>query len=100
MCSRKTLVYDIVHYSSVLKCNDGMITLTLSDTEISNGETLKIKRACYLNRRASKIVDVSFAVRSGSACLMYRAHIGALFTDLFMNKKIIFTGSDISTLES
>ena len=100
MCSRKTLVDDIVHYSSVLKCNEGMIALTLSDTEISNGETLEIKRACYLERRASEIVDVSLAVRSGIACLMYRAHIGALFNEFFMNKKMKFTRSNIKTMES
>ena len=65
-----------------------MIALTLSDTEIVNGETLEIKRAYYLERRASEIVDVSLAVRSGIACLVYRSHIGALFNELFMNKKI------------
>ena len=100
MCSKRTLVDYIVHYSSILKCNEELVDLTLSDIEKDNGETLEIKRSCYLERRASEIVDVSLAVRSGIACLMYRAHMGALFNELFMNKKMKFTRSNIKSVES
>ena len=95
MCSKRTLVDYIVHYSSILKCNEELVDLTLSDIEKDNGETLEIKRSCYLERRASEIVDLSLAVGSGIACLVYCAHIGALFNEFFMNKKMKFTRSNI-----
>ena len=100
VCSKRALVDDIAYYSSVLEFNEGLVGLTLSDIEKDDGETLEIKWACYLKRRASEIVDVSLAVRSGIACLVYRAHICALFNEFFMNKKIKFTRLNISTLEN
>ena len=40
VCSKRKLVDDIAHYSGILKCNEELVGLTLSDIEKDNGETL------------------------------------------------------------
>ena len=91
VCSKRTLVDDITYYSSILKCNEGLVGLTLLDIEKNNGEILEIKQTCYLERRASESVDFLPTIRSVIACLVCRVHRGALFNELFMNKKMKFT---------
>ena len=44
--------------------------------------------------------NVSLAIRSGISCHIYRDHVCALFNEIYMNKKIRFSRSNIVLMES
>ena len=97
--SEKTLTEEMTHYSTLLKCEDHVINYKLTGKEISIGMTLSTKRACILECKAHEIENVPLNIKSGIACLMYRAHVGALFNELLMDKHVRINRSNVGLME-
>ena len=61
--------------------------------------TFSTKRACILECKAYKIENVPLNIKSGIACLLYRAHVGALFNEILMDKHVRINQSNVGIME-
>ena len=81
--SHRTICEGFAHFSNELGCLNQMVS---GHEMVEDVRLLNVGRCHILNHLANTSGNVSLHVKSGIAELTYRAHVGCLFNETFMNR--------------
>ena len=97
--SKKTLSHGISHHSTLLNCEQEIAKLKVDKTGERNGKCTYTKRVNALVIKSNEKPNTTLFVKSNISCLQFRTYVGALFNDIYMQKKVQFNRSNIENIE-